>query len=126
MDKLNARVCTIFGLTALAILAGCSSVSQATRDSVARSETAVNQAQQTLGNSESGAMELQAARNRLQQAQQAVKDGKDQPAARLADEATLTAQLATAKSRTASVQRAADDVRASIETLRKEAERPTR
>lgn len=123
MNQLYARAGTIFGLTALALLAGCSA-SQATKDTVARSETAVMQAQQALGNSESGAMELQAARNTLDQAKAAVKDGDDERAVRLAQEATLSAELATSKSRTASVQKVADEVRATIQTLRQEAERP--
>lgn len=126
MDKLTARVCTILGSTALAVLAGCSTVSQATKDTVARSETTVNQAQQVVGNSESGAMELQAARNKVDEAKQAIKDGKEDRAIRLAHEATLTADLATAKSRTASVRKVADEVQASIQTLRQEAERPVR
>jgi hypothetical protein len=82
------------------------------------------QAQQTLGNSESGAMELQTARNTLDEAKAAVKDGDDEKAVRLAQEATLTAELATSKSRTARVQKVANEVRATIQTLRQEAERP--
>jgi hypothetical protein len=126
MDKLNARMCTLVGLSALAVLTGCSSVSQATKDSVARSDTAVNQAQQAIGNSESGAMELQAARNSVEQANEAIKKGDEKPALRLAQQATLHAELATAQSRTATVRKVADEVQASIQTLRQEAERPVR
>jgi hypothetical protein len=123
MDKQTARVCTIAGVVALALPAGCG-VTQQTKDSVARSETAVVQAQQALGNSESGAMELQSARDRLDQAKKAVKDGDDEAAVRSAEEATLTAQLATAKNRSAAARKVADDTRAGIETLRQEAQRP--
>lgn len=123
MDKLNPRLCAIFGLIAFTVLAGCTA-SQATKENVARSETAVTQAQQALGNSEHGALELQNARNDLDQAKQAVKDGDDQRAQQFAHEATLNAELATAKSRTATARKLADDVQASIQTLRQEAERP--
>jgi chromosome segregation ATPase len=126
MNNQNARVCTILGLTSLAILAACSSVTQANKDSVARAETAVAQTQQAIGNSESGAMQLQSARNSHDQAKQAIKEGEGERAARLAQEATLNAELATAKSRTASAQKAANEVEASIQTLRQEAERPVR
>lgn len=122
MDKLTARVCTTFWATALAVQAGCG-VTQETKDAVARSETAVAQTQQALGNAESGAMELQSARSRLDEAKKAVKDGDDDKAVRLAQEATLTAQLATAKNRSAAVRKVADETRAGIQTLRQEAER---
>lgn len=123
MDKLTARVCTAFWVTALALQTACG-VSQATKDTVARSENAVMQTQQTLGNSESGALELQKARNYLEQAKKAVKDGDEERAVQLAHEATLHADLATAKSQSATARKLADEVRASIETLRRETERP--
>jgi hypothetical protein len=122
MDKLTARVCTAFCVTALAFQAGCG-VSQATKETVARSESAVMQTQQALGNSESGALELQNARDTLEQAKKAVKDGDEERAVQLAHEATLRADLATAKSQSATARKLADDVRASIETLRRETER---
>lgn len=124
MDKQTARVCTIAWVVALALPAGCG-VTQETKDSVARSETAVMQAQQALGNSESGAIELQSARDRLDQAKKAVKDGDDEVAVRSAQEATLIAQLATAKNRSATARKLAEDTRAGIETLRREAQRPS-
>lgn len=124
MDKQTARICTTFWAVALALPAGCG-VTQETKDSVARSETAVTQAQQALGNSENGAMELQSARSRLDDAKHAIEDGDDEQAVRLAHEATLNAELATAKNRSAAVRKVADDTRAGIETLRREAQRPS-
>ena len=59
-------------LIAGALLAGCGGVSEMTKDRVARSESAVRQAQETVGNSEQGALELQKARDHLQQARQAL------------------------------------------------------
>ena len=111
------------GAAALLVLAGCSGVSELTKERVARSETAVKQSQQTLGNSESGAVEMQRARDHLEQAQRAVKDNKDTEAQRHASMAELEAELAVSKSQSASARRAADELLASIQTLRREAER---
>jgi Domain of unknown function (DUF4398) len=113
----------VAGAVALALLSGCSGVSKATKDRVARSETVVRQTQQTIGNSESGAVELQSARDHLAQAQKAVSDNKEEAALRHAQQAELDAELAVAKSQTASARKAADDLLASIQALRKEAGR---
>lgn len=114
----------IAGASSLVLLSACSGVSELTRQEVARSETAVNQAQSSLGNSEAGAIELQQAKEYLAQAQKAVEDNKETLAQRYANQAELTAQLAVAKSQNASARKAADDVLASIQTLRQEANRP--
>jgi hypothetical protein len=114
----------IAGASSLALLSACSGVSEMTRQEVARSETAVNQAQSSLGNSEAGAIELQQAKDYLAQAQKAVEDNNETRAQRYANQAELSAQLAVAKSQNASARKAADDVLASIQTLRQEANRP--
>lgn len=110
-------------LLGAALLAGCGGISEMTKDRVARSETAVRQAQQTIGNSESGAIELQRARDHLAQAQAALNDKKEEPALRHARQAELNAELAVAKSQSASARQAAQELQASIRTLRQEAER---
>src|SRR5512145_1925685 len=109
-------------LTAL-LLAGCGGVSDLTRERVARSETSVQQAQQTLGNSEQGAIELQRAKDNLDLARKAMKDGKEKPAERYAQLAQLDAELAVSKSQSANARKAADELLASIKQLRQEAER---
>lgn len=109
-------------LTAL-LLAGCGGVSDLTKERVARSEISVQQAQQTLGNSEQGAIELQRAKDSLEQAHRAMKDGKEQPAERYAQLAQLDAELAVSKAQSASARKAADELLASIKQLRQEAER---
>ena len=108
---------------AAVLLAGCGGVSELTKERVARSETSVQQAQQTIGNSEQGAIELQRAKDNLDHARQAIKDGKEQPAERYAQMALLDAELAVAKSQSASARKAADEVLASIKQLRNEAQR---
>jgi len=109
-------------LTAV-LIAGCGGVSELTKERVARSDTAVQQAQQTVGNSEQGAIELQRAKDNLDHARQAIKDGKEQPAERYAQLAQLDADLAVSKSQSATARRAADELLASIKQLRQEAQR---
>ena len=110
---------------AAGLVAGCSTVSDLTKEHVARSETSVQQAQQTLGNSEQGAVELQHAKENLDAARKAIKDGNDKMADRYAQTAQLDAELAVSKSQSAAARKAADELLASIKTLRQEAERPT-
>jgi chromosome segregation ATPase len=110
---------------AASLLVGCGGVSELTKERVARSETSVQQAQQTVGNSEQGAIELQRAKESLDAARRALKDNNEQQAERQAQLAQLDAELAVSKSQSASARRAADEVLASIKTLRQEAERGT-
>ena len=107
----------------LGLLAACGGISPATKERMARSETAVQQAQTTLGNSESGALELQRAREHLDAARKALDDNQEGQALRHANEAQLQAELAVAKSQSATARKAAADMQASIETLRNEAVR---
>ena len=105
------------------LFVGCGGVSEVTKERVARSETAVRQAQQNVGNAEQGAIELQKARDHLEQARKALDDEKEQPALRHAQQAELFAELAVARTQSASARRAAEELQASIRTLRQEAER---
>lgn len=111
------------GASALTLLTACGGVTEMTRQQVARSETAVNQAQASLGTSEAGAIELQQAKNYFSQAQKAVEAKDDVQAQRYANQAELNAQLAVAKSQKASARKAADELLASIQTLRQETNR---
>ena len=113
----------MLGAVAVSLLAGCGSVSQTTKERVTRSETNVQQAQQTVGNSEAGAVELQRARDNLEQAKAAMNKKEAQKAERYAQLAELDGQLAVAKSQSASARRAADEVLASVQQLRQEAAR---
>lgn len=110
-------------VVAAGVLAGCGGVSDLTRERVARSETSVQQAQQTIGNSEQGAVELQRAKQSLEQARQALKDSNEKQAERHAQLAQLDAELAVSKSQSANARKAADELLASIKTLRQETER---
>jgi Domain of unknown function (DUF4398) len=110
------------GAATLAILGACS-VSQVTKDAVTRADTRFQQAQQALGNSEDGAVELQRASTHLEHAKAAVKDGDDKPAQRHAQQAELDVELAVAKSQNATARKAAAELQASIQVLRQEAQR---
>ena len=122
MNYSMTRVAVPLALAA-GLLAGCGGISDLTKERVARSETSVQQAQQTIGNSEQGAVELQRAKENLDFARRELKDGHEQPAERYAQMAQLDAELAVSKSQSASARKAADELLASIKTLRQEAER---
>lgn len=108
----------------LALLSGCS-VSQATKSTVARADTKFQQAQQALGSSEAGAVELQRANTHLDQAKAAVKKGDDKLAQRSAQQAELDVELAVAKAQNGSARKAVAELQASIQQLRQESERTT-
>lgn len=113
----------IVGLLAAGVLAGCSSVSDVTRERVARSETSFQQAQQAVGRSEAGAIELQRAKDNLEQAKAALDKKESQKAERYAQLAQLDSELAMSKSQSASARKAADELTASIQQLRQEVAR---
>ena len=104
-------------------LSACGSVSDITKERVSASTVAVNQTEQTLGRSEDGMVELQRAKESLAAAQGAVARQDDKGAQRFASQAQLHAQLAVAQSQSAAARRAADEVLASTNALRKESER---
>lgn len=107
----------------LVMLSACGGVSRLTNERVARSETSLQQAQQTVGQSEHGAVELQQARDRLAAAKSALAKDQQQAAERAAAQAHLYAELAIAKSQSAQARKAADEVLASLNMLRQETER---
>jgi hypothetical protein len=107
----------------LAMLSACGGMPRLTSERVARSETSLQQAQQTVGQSENGAVELQQARDKLATAKVALAKGQQQEAERSAAQAHLYAELAIAKSQSAQARKAADEVLASLNMLRQETER---
>ena len=115
----------VLSVLAIGMLAGCSSVSEVTKERVARSETSLQQAEQTVGRSEAGAVDLQRAKDHLEQAKRALDKEDSKQAERHAQLAQLDAELAIAKSQSAAARKAADEVMASIQQLRQEAARGT-
>ena len=115
----------LLGVGMVAVISACSSVSPLAQERVAQSETSVQQARQTIGNSEQGTVELQQAKDQLDIAKSALAKGQEQQAERSAAQAHLYAELAVAKSQSAEARRSANDALASVETLRQETERTT-
>jgi hypothetical protein len=120
---MNKMMLSIAGAGLACVLAGCGGVSDLTKERVARSTSVVEQSQQTVGNSEAGAIEMQRARELSEAAQNELRKNNADTAERFAAQAQLTAELAVAKAQSAQARRAADELMASIETLRQEAAR---
>ena len=117
------RAAVIVASSALVLLTACGSANELTKQQVARSETSVTQAQAAVGTSEAGAIELQQAKESLSQAQKALAKNDEKQAQRLASVAELDAQLAVAKAQSSASRKAADELLASIQTLKREADR---
>jgi hypothetical protein len=111
------------GIGMLALLSACTGVSAVTKERVAQGENSVQHAQQTLGQSEHGAIELQQARDKIAAAKAALAKGQHEEAERSAAQAQLYAELAVAKSQSATARKSADEVLANLEILRRETER---
>jgi hypothetical protein len=98
-----------------------------TRDRVARSESVVQQSQGRVANSEAAALDMQRAKELMSSAQRELNAKNGKAAERYATQAQLTAELAVAKDESAQARKSADELMASIETLRQEAQRsPTK
>lgn len=111
------------GVSLFATLGACTNVSALTKERVAQSDASFQQAQQSVGRSEAGAIELQQARDKLDAAKAALANNRQQEAERAAAQAHLYAELAMAKAQSAGARKAADEVLASLEMLRSETER---
>jgi hypothetical protein len=119
-DKLLIRS-LLTGACAVAALAGCSS------PPIPHSQLAVGQASlesaQTAGAGELAPVELNRAREKLAQAQAAVKDKRFDVARILAEQADADAQVARTLANAERSRRAADEVSASLRTLRQQLDR---
>ena len=102
---------------------GCSTV-RPPDENVAKAELAVREANQTKAQQYSP-LELQLARDNLEKATKAMKDEDYVQARRLADKALVDAQLAETKASTEEAKRVANELRESLETLRREINRET-
>lgn len=107
-----------------ALMAGCSSEPprQTTAD-LTRAQTLVSEAQSS-GAQQYAAADLQAARDKVQQADR-LANHDSRTADQLANEASADAQLADARAQNAKAQQALDDVHRSLQSLREESERGT-
>jgi hypothetical protein len=104
--------------------AGCASQAGRPTAEISRARTLIEQAEKS-GAQRYAAVELDHARNKLQEADQAAKDGKYDVARERANEAAADAELASARATSSEAQKAADQVQQGTESLRREAARET-
>ncbi|MFT3859563.1 MAG: DUF4398 domain-containing protein [Aquabacterium sp.] len=114
-DKLLIRS-ALAGACAVAALAGCSSP-PVPREQLAVGKASV-EAAQTAGAAELAPVELTRAREKLAQAQIALRERNLDAARILAEQADADAQVARARANAERSRRAADEVSASLRTLR--------
>lgn len=107
-----------FSALALCAMASCASTPRPT-EAMTRAQTSIDEADQAEARRFDPAG-LGSAKEKLAQAKTAADKGDALTANRLAEQAALDAQLAAAKGRSASASKAAEEVRASIATLRAE------
>lgn len=111
-------------LAAGALLAGCSSgPPRATTIDLTRAHTLVAEAQSS-GAQQYAAADLQAARDKAQQADQ-LADHDPARADQLANEASVDAQLASARAQDVKAQHSLDDLNRSLQSLRDESQHNT-
>lgn len=111
----------LMGSAALA-LAACASTPPVPDEHIARAETSIRQAEQS-GAPEHSALELDKAREKLMEAQLAVRDEDYVRAQRLAEQASADAEYAAAHARTSQAEEAVQEVQETLATLRQEVDR---
>lgn len=109
--------------TMMAVLAGtllfaCSSTKPPTQK-LAQTQAAIKQAEQ-VGAQDYAPLAIRSARQKLDKAQDLVKQKKYEKAKRVADESAVDAELAETKSLSEKAQKAVDELRESIQTLKEE------
>ncbi len=107
---------------AFAALTGCASKGVLPAKNLSDAEMAIWMAKETNATL-NAPLDIRMAEEKLQKAQESVKQKDYVSAQRLADEALMDAQLAQEKSRTAKVKNMETELRESIETLQNEIDR---
>lgn len=102
----------------LAFLGACASTAPPI-DQLARSQAAINQAEQ-VGARDYAPLEIREAIKKLEQARELVDKKQYERATRLADQAEVDAELAEAKTLSGKAQKAVRELRESIKILREE------
>jgi Domain of unknown function (DUF4398) len=118
---LDFRLRVTAGAAMLLGLAGCASGPAPERE-VAAAEVAVEGAEEANAAARAPAP-YALARDKLERAREAMGEGENEEARRLAEEALVDADLAEARARSQVAQENAAELRASIETLREELDR---
>jgi hypothetical protein len=121
MRKSSRRLPATLVAAALAV-GGCAATRPPTAK-VSNAEVAVKRAEEGDAG-QHAPLELRVAREKLDKARRAMGDEEYEQARRLADEASVDAQLAEARARSAKAKQAATAVKKGVEALRSETERP--
>ena len=108
----------------VALLPACASVPPP-QGEMEKADLAYRNAEQAQG-TRYAPLETRVARDKLEAARAAMRDGRNREARRLAEQAELDAVLAETKSQTAVRVRAAEEIQADIDAIRVEAERSGR
>jgi len=122
MSKKHNFVLFPLVLLVLFVATACSTVSPPTTQ-IATAEAAIRQAE-SVGAVESAPLSMRVAREKLDEAKALVDSGDNDHlsrAKRLAEDATVEAQLAEQTARTASVTKARDEAQETIDAMRREA-----
>lgn len=109
-----------WGLACLIPLAGCASASPTV--AVSNAEIAIRKAD-NVGAAQYAPLELHIARKKLDSASQALEEGEDELARRLAEQALVDGELAEAKTRADKARQNANEVAKTVDALRGEASR---
>lgn len=117
-----SRGVTMIAGCSLFILAGCAGEAERPTAEISRANTLIEQAEKA-GAQRYAAADLQEARDKLQRAEVAVKNGKGNQALHFAQQASVDAELASARATSGEAQRAAQEVDRSTSTLQQEADR---
>lgn len=121
MTKILAPMLRAAALTSVVTIAACAS-GEPPNAQLAASRTAISDAERA-GAAERAPVELNSARTKLDRAQDAARRDRFEEAARLAREAEIDAQLASAKAQSSEAQAALTQVRQGINTLQQELQR---
>jgi Domain of unknown function (DUF4398) len=111
-----------FVAVSAALASGCATREDRPTEELTEARTLIDHARQS-GANEYASREVQSAQDKLHQAELAADRKNHAVARRLAVEASLDAQLATARTRSGKAESAAEQVEASVRTLREEAAR---
>lgn len=103
------------------LLAGCASQGPRPESEITRARTLIEQADRA-GAQRYASLEIGQARDKLQQADEAMNQGENEKARARANEATADAELALARASSGEAERAAMEVQKSIDDLRRETE----
>jgi hypothetical protein len=115
---MNSMLLT-FSVGALCALTGCATSTPQPTEAMTRAESSVQQADQA-GARRYDPGTLDASKDKLAKSKAAAERGDKRGAEQFAEQAELDAELAAATARSENAQKAAAEVRASIETLRAE------